>query len=94
MLMDHMEDITNNTAAINMWKPTAIEPLTKSLPDSPYTEGDVLHAIGVLQTNTVSLAVPGQKYGLYTALYPTFSFLSHSCICNAKLVFLNNILDI
>ena len=44
----------------------------------------MLHAVGVLQTNTVSLAAPGQRHGLYTALYPTFSFLSHSCVCNAK----------
>ena len=60
---------------------------TTKLPASPYTEGDILHAVGVLQTNTISLAVPGQKTGLYTGLYPTFSFLSHRCMCNAKYVF-------
>ena len=84
MLMDHMEDMMENPTVINRWRMTAVEPLTKKLAQSPYTEGDVLHAVGVLQTNTVSLAVPGQKHGLYTALYPTFSFLSHSCIANAK----------
>ena len=84
VLMDHVEDITAKPELREMWKVTAVDPLTRSLPDSPYSSGDVMRAVGVLQTNTVSLAVPGQKHGLYTALYPTFSFLSHSCVCNAK----------
>ena len=84
MLMDHMEDMVNTPRIMEMWRMAAVDPLTKNLADSPYTEEDVLHAVGVLQTNTVSLAVPGVKHGLYTALYPTFSFLSHSCISNAK----------
>lgn len=45
---------------------------------------DVWRAIGVLQTNTVALAAPGQRSGLYSALYPTFSLLSHSCRANAR----------
>ena len=120
MLMDHLEDISATPALAEMWRTTAVLPLTRDLPASPYSEvatiytiyyniyiiycyifihllpylhysyisvlseADVLHAVGVLQTNTVSLAAPGQRHGLYTALYPTFSFLSHSCVCNAK----------
>ena len=84
VLMDHVEDITARPEVRDMWRMAVVEPLTRSLPHSPYSEGDVMRAVGVLQTNTVSLAVPGQRHGLYTALYPTFSFLSHSCVCNAK----------
>ena len=78
LLMDHVEDIVQNEELYNMWKVAAIEPLVKKLPNSPYTEEDVLHAIGVLQTNTVAIGVPGYNQG--HALYPTFSFLSHSCL--------------
>ena len=81
LLMDHVEDIVRNE---DLWKVTAIDTLVKKLPNSPYTEEDVLHAIGVLETNTVAIGVPGNNQGLYSALYPTFSFLSHSCICNAR----------
>ena len=84
VLMDHATDILACPDLRNMWEVTAVQPLTQGLPSSPYSEGDVMRAVGVLQTNTVSLAVPGQRHGLYTALYPTFSFLSHSCLCNAK----------
>ena len=84
MLMDHTTDILSCPELRQMWEVTAVEPLTRGLPSSPFSAGDVMRAVGVLQTNTVSLAVPGQKHGLYTALYPTFSFLSHSCLCNAK----------
>ena len=84
MLMDHATDIMASPDLRQMWEVTAVHPLTRGLPSSPYSEGDVMRAVGVLQTNTVSLAVPGQRHGLYTALYPTFSFLSHSCLCNAK----------
>ena len=82
--MDHMKDMVKDPRLMEMWRMAAVEPLTKHLPCSPYTAADVMHAVGVLQTNTVSLAVPGVKQGLYTALCPTFSFLSHSCISNAK----------
>ena len=84
ILMDHVEDMMAIPEVRDMWRVTAVEPLTRNFPSSPYSEGDVMRAVGVLQTNTVSLAVPGQRHGLYTALYPTFSFLSHSCLCNAK----------
>ena len=53
MLMDHLEDIKDIPTIMNMWTETAIKPLTTRLPDTPYTEDDILHAVGVLQTNTV-----------------------------------------
>merc|ERR1712123_308942 len=82
LLMDHLEDIVKNEDLYNMWKVTAIDTLVNKLPNSTYTEEDVLHAIGVLQTNTVAIGVPGYNQG--HALYPTFSYLSHSCVCNAR----------
>ena len=82
LLMDHLEDIVKNKDMYNMWRVTTIDPLINKLPNSPYTEEDILHAIGVLQTNTVAIGVPGYNQG--HALYPTFSYISHSCVCNAR----------
>ena len=79
-LMDHRQELEGEVA--NMWRCTAVAALVHGLPDSPFTEEDVLHAIGTLQTNTVSTGVPGHSQGL--GLYPTFSLLSHSCTANAR----------
>ena len=47
-----------NKDLVNMWLCTAVTPLVQQLAESPYTEQDVLHAIGLLQTNTVSIGLP------------------------------------
>ena len=81
-LMDHREELEGEGELANMWRCTAVAPLVHQLPESPFTEEDVLHAIGLLQTNTVSIGVPGHSQGL--GLFPTFSLLSHSCSANAR----------
>ena len=81
-LMAHREELEGDGELGNMWRCTAVAPLVHHLPDSPFTEQDVLHAIGLLQTNTVSIGVPGHSQGL--GLFPTFSLLSHSCTANAR----------
>ena len=79
-LMDHQEALQGELG--NMWRCTAVAALVDGIPSSPYTEQDVLHAIGVLQTNTVAVGVPGRSQGL--GLFPTFSLLSHSCLANCR----------
>ena len=81
-LMDHREELEGEGELGNMWRCTAVVPLVQHLPESPFSEQDVLHAIGLLQTNTVSIGVPGHSQGL--GLFPTFSLLSHSCTANAR----------
>jgi len=48
-----------------------------------YSQQEVLRAGGILRTN--SLTVEGGK-----AIYPTFSFLSHSCVANGRYVVMDD----
>ena len=51
-----------------------------------FTEDEIFRAIGILRTNC--LMVQDETMKLFDvsgrAVYPTFSFLSHSCISNAR----------
>jgi len=78
LLMDHVDDIQANPELSNMWEGTAVHNLVNQLPDSPYTKQGVLRAVGVLHTNSVSGMGNGH------ALYPTFSLINHSCVCNSR----------
>ena len=51
-----------------------------------YTEEEVLHALGVLDVNSVKINSGGQTYSSGHGLYPLTSLLSHSCISNCKTV--------
>ena len=48
-----------------------------------FTETSIHHAIGLLRTNSVKLDSP-VGYTTGTAIYPTFSFLNHNCVCNTR----------
>ena len=48
-----------------------------------FTEASIHHAIGLLRTNSVKLDSP-VGYTTGTAIYPTFSFLNHNCVCNTR----------
>jgi len=51
-----------------------------------FSEEDVLHVIGILRTNAFHIENPRmKKQGVSgRGVFPTFSFLSHSCVCNAR----------
>lgn len=51
-----------------------------------YSEAEVYRAIGLLRTNAFHVEHPYMKRQDVSgrALFPTFSFLSHSCYCNAR----------
>ncbi len=52
-----------------------------------YNESEVLRVIGILRTNAFFVEDTrqnGKGGGSGRAVYPTFSFLSHSCACNAR----------
>jgi len=48
-----------------------------------FTETSIHRAIGLLRTNSVKLDSP-VGYTTGTAIYPTFSFLNHNCVCNTR----------
>ena len=45
MLMDHLEDISATPALAEMWRTTAVLPLTRDLPASPYSEVVTVYTI-------------------------------------------------
>ena len=51
-----------------------------------FSESEIFRAIGVLRTNAFCVETSKMKAeGIGArAVYPTFSFLSHSCLCNAR----------
>ena len=51
-----------------------------------FTEEEIFRAIGILRTNALHVQDDVmKKFGVGgRAVYPTFSFLSHSCISNAR----------
>ena len=46
-----------------------------------YSELEIRSAIGIIRTNTVKLE-QRTHLGEAVAMYPTYSFANHSCICN------------
>lgn len=51
-----------------------------------YTEAEIFRAIGILRTNAFHIqdeAMKRLKVG-GRAIFPTFSYLSHSCLSNSK----------
>ena len=79
LLMDHVEEIVQEERLREMWDGSVVKMLTRDIQQSGFTRQDVLRAVGVLHTNGVSL---GARFGY--SLYPTFSFISHSCLCNSR----------
>lgn len=76
LLMDHKETMKDDERSV--WQSQVIDLIQQSRPGA-WSSQDILRAIGIINTNGVSL---GLIKGC--ALYPTFSFLSHNCIANAR----------
>ena len=56
--------------------------IQKSLKLSEFSHTDIRRAIGILRTNSAKLdAMRG--YGDGVAVYPTYSYTNHSCVCNS-----------
>ena len=80
MLMDHDKERRAEIEYWNIIQSTIVDYVLHDLGlSSLYSEAEVLRAFGLLRTN--ALYHPHSK-GI--VLYPTFSFLSHSCISNAS----------
>jgi len=61
-----------------LWNSPAIEFLTQSF-ESGFSSDDILRAIGLFCTNAVSMVDRNGRW-----IFPTFSFLSHSCLSNCR----------
>ena len=51
-----------------------------------YREDEILRILGIIRTNALNIQDPNMKISGVSGriVYPTLSYLSHSCICNAK----------
>ena len=81
-LMDHDQErkmdmktwMLNNVLVVGFIKKVLGQPLDDHM---------IQRAIGLLKTNSVKLdAKPGYTTG--SAIYPTFSYLNHNCVCNSR----------
>ena len=75
LLMDHLEE--NREKGEDARKAQILSDLIAGDPDD--AKKDFLRCIGLLKTNALEV-----QMGKARALFPTFSFLSHSCLNNAR----------
>ena len=55
----------------------------ESMSSKLFSDASIHRAVGLLRTNSVKLDSP-IGYTTGTAIYPTFSLLNHSCLCNTR----------
>merc|ERR1712223_1187492 len=78
LLMDHSEDITPEQQ--EKIKTNVVDFIRENCnQSSKYSEKEIVRAVGILSTNGVN-----QGMMLGHGLYPTFSFISHSCQNNSR----------
>jgi len=86
-LMDHDEERRKEKEYWKMFQKNVVDYLRirVGLADT-YSEEEIHRAVGILRTNAFQIEHPYlQAQGTSgKAVYPTFSFLSHSCIANAR----------
>ena len=90
LLMDHLEELQEGEAWACVQKNIVEWLLTpeKGGLQGLYTSQEINRAIGLIQTNAINLEKPWRGSIISCkALYPTFSFVSHSCLANARVVF-------
>jgi len=78
LLMDHKEEITTDPDFDDLWKFPVLNFLTGEI-NSEYSYEEILRSIGLFCTNAVSMINCNGRW-----IFPTFSFLSHSCVSNSR----------
>ena len=91
LLMDHLEELEQQGEAWDSIQENIVNWLVtpgKGGLEGVYTTQEINRAIGLIQTNAVNVEKPWRGTTVSCkALYPTFSFASHSCLSNARVVF-------
>jgi len=81
--MDHDEDREKkDSPAWKIHEVLVVNFIQKALKLDEFTQTDIRRAIGILRTNSVKLDMR-RGYGDGVAVYPTYSYANHSCICNS-----------
>ena len=86
LLMDHHEDRRANAHNWEILQANVVDFLLKTCGFDEFSESEVQRAIGIIKTNNVHVQHDYMRAGETSGrvVYPTFSLLSHSCVCNAK----------
>jgi len=88
-LMDHEQERREEKEFWRMFQVNVVDFLRKrcNLADK-YSDEEIHWAIGILRTNAANVNRKHmQQQGTSgKSIYPTFSFLSHSCVCNARYI--------
>lgn len=84
LLMDHEERQTEEEYQ-KMFQVNVIDFLIKTC-GLNYSESEIQQVIGIIRTNALQVQDPIMKFhgASGRVVYPTLSYLSHSCICNAR----------
>ena len=75
LLMDHREDLQDRQDFETKW----LQPVRACLAHTDLTEEEILRGIGIFLTNAANMAPAQGRW-----IFPTFSFLSHSCVSNSR----------
>ena len=91
LLMDHLEELEQQADTWSSIQENIVQWLLtpeKVGLQGLYTSREINRAIGLIQTNAINLEKPWRgRLVSCKALYPTFSFVSHSCVSNARVLF-------
>jgi len=93
LLMDHDEERRKETEYWSMFQRNVVNYLrVKGGLADTFTEDEINRAIGILRTNAFQIEHPYMAAVGTSgkAIYPTFSFLSHSCLSNARYTVMND----
>ncbi|XP_059080183.1 SET domain-containing protein SmydA-8-like [Tigriopus californicus] len=85
MLMDHDDDRRKEEDYWKMFQVNAVDFL-RQICGFDFTEEEIFRATGIIRTNAFHVQHPYMKIHDASggAVFPTFSFLSHSCLANAR----------
>ena len=84
MLMDHLEDISATPALAEMWRTTAVLPLTRNLPASPYSEVATIYTIHTIYCNICTIycyfyIIYCYICTIYCYIYTMYSYILCCC---------------
>ena len=85
LLMDHEEERKTESEMTEMFQINVVDFLTKVC-GLDYDPDEIFQVLGIIRTNALQVIDPVMKmHGASgRVVYPTLSYMSHSCICNAR----------
>ena len=85
LLMDHDQDNNSNTEFDKIAQVNVVDFLTK-ICGLDYQPEEIHRILGIIKTNALKVQDPKMKMKGISGrvVYPTLSYISHSCLCNAK----------